>query len=217
MPQSFRLVAASLLALVFCAPGRGQDSPAPSPSLGDIARQAQKNKADRAAAAGKPAAKVFTNDDMSSSSSGGAAALGAGFGQIAPSSAGKPDASLSPAEKLAALETVLDKLATVDRATLVRNVLSGKDVDFPGRARWEDRLFSAKETYVAQGRALMQKARGIVASAESLKGIQDQNDPRVKEVAARLQSLIRDAVAMDSSFQAVMMEGRDLASQASLH
>ena len=74
-------------------------------------------------------------------------------------------------------------------------------------------MFAAKETYVTQGRELVQKARQIVASAESLKGNQDPSDPRVKEMSARLQTLICDAVRTDSAFQAVMMEGRDLAAQ----
>jgi hypothetical protein len=66
---------------------------------------------------------------------------------------------------------------------------------------------------VIQARDVIQKARQIVDSAESLKGNQDPSDPRVKEMSARLQTLIRDAVRTDSAFQAVMIEGRDLAAQ----
>lgn len=210
MRRNLILVAGCALAFAVCA--FSQDSASPTSSLGDIARQAQKDKSN------KPAAKVLTNDDLSSSPEAGTATLGAGFGQIAqPSSASKPGASPSPAEKLAMLETVLDKLDTVDRPTLVRNVLRGKDNDFPGRDRWEEKLFSAKQAYVVQGRDLVQRARQIVDSAENLKGNQDPNDPRVKEMSARLQSLIHDAVRMDASFQAMIMEGRDLATQASAH
>jgi hypothetical protein len=66
---------------------------------------------------------------------------------------------------------------------------------------------------------MIQKAKEIIASADSLKGVaaQDPNDPRVKEMGVKLQVLIRDAVRTDSSFQAVMMEGRDLAAQAAAH
>jgi hypothetical protein len=39
----------------------------------------------------------------------------------------------------------------------------------------------------------------------------------VKEMSARLQSLTREAVQTDSAFQAIMIEGRDLASQAAAH
>jgi hypothetical protein len=58
-----------------------------------------------------------------------------------------------------------------------------------------------------------------VASADSLKGagVQDPNDPRVKEMGVKLQVLIREAVRSDSAFQAVMMEGRDLAAQSAAH
>ena len=212
MLRHLTLIAACALALGTCASMRAQDSSSSSPSLGDLARQAQKDKdKDKA---NKATAKVLTNDDLPSGSIGASATLGGGLGQTAQlSSGGKPGADPSPAEKLAMLETVLDRVEGLDRATLVHNALNGKDADFPGRAKWEERLFAAKETYVTQGRELVQKARQIVASAESLKGNQDPNDPRVKELSVKLQSLIRDAVRMDSAFQAVMIEGRDLAAQ----
>ena len=210
MARSLALIAACALALAICAPSRAQDSPSSSPSLGDLARQAQKDK-DKA---NKPAAKVLTNDDLPSSSGGVSSALGGGLGPMAQLPAGsKPGAAPSPAEKLAMMETLLDRVDSLDRATLVRNALQGQDADFPGRAKWEERLFAAKQAYVAQARELLQKARQIVASADGLKGSQDPNDPRVKEMGARLQSLIRDAVRTDSAFQAVMIEGRDLAAQ----
>ena len=44
MARNLNLIAACALALVTCAPARAQDSPATSPSLGDLARQAQKDK-----------------------------------------------------------------------------------------------------------------------------------------------------------------------------
>ena len=212
MSRHLTLIAACALALAVCASTRAQDSTSSSPSLGDLARQAQKDKdKDKA---NKATAKVLTNDDLPSGSGGASATLGGGYGQAAQlSPGGKSGADPSPAEKIAMLETVLDRVETLDRATLVHNALNGKDVDFPGRAKWEERLFAAKETYVTQGRELVQKARQIVASAESLKGNQDPNDPRVKELSVKLQSLIRDAVRMDSAFQAVMIEGRDLAAQ----
>src|SRR5512135_2137928 len=163
-------------------------------------RQAQKDK--HKDQASKPAAKVLTNDDLPSNPGGGL---------------GQPGAATSPAEKLAMIETFLDRVESLDRATLVHNALQGRDADFPGRAKWEERLFAAKEAYVAQARDLIQKAKQIVASADSLKGNQDPNDPRVKEMSARLQALIRGAVRTDSAFQAVMIEGRDLAAQADAH
>jgi hypothetical protein len=211
MLNSSRLLAAlSLtLALFFSFPAQAQDSP----SLGDLAKQAQRDKdKDKAA---KPAAKVFTNDDMPSSSGG---AMGAFGGGIAPAAQGPAGANLSPAEKLAQLEKIVGAVESLDKATLVRTALKEKSgVDFPGRAAWEQRLLSARDTYVVQVRSVLQKAREIVASADSLKGTKDPNDPRVKEVNARLQDLIRDAVQTDAGMQAVIMEGRDLASQPSAH
>ena len=211
MPRIPSLITACALALAFCAPGRGQDS---SPSLGDLAKQAQRDKANN----NKSSAKVITNDDMPSGSGGASGALGGGLGQAAQLPSGsKSGADPSPAAKLAMLETVLDRLEAMDRATLAHNALNDKDIDFPGRAHWEARLLAARETYVAQIRELLQKAKQIVASADNLKGNQDPNDPRVKELSAKLQSLIRDAVQADSGLQAVMIEGRDLASQPPAH
>jgi hypothetical protein len=210
MPRTFGVIAGCVLALVLSLPAQGQDSP----SLGDLARQAQKEKdKDKA---NKPAAKVLTNDDLSSASDGVPSALGSGPGKIAPpASAGKQAAAPSPDEQFARLESLLNRVDSLDRATLAHNVLKDKDVNFPGRDKWEERLFAAKQTYVARGRYMLEKARQIEASEESLKGIQDPNDPRVKDVGARLQELVRDGVQIGAAFQAVMMEGRDLASQAS--
>ena len=207
----FLAVLSLALGLLFSLPSRAQDSP----SLGDLARQAQKDK--EKDKANKPAAKVITNDDMPSSSSAGSLAASLGTG-AAPVSPGTSSANVSPAEKLAQLEKIVDAIETLDKPTLARVALQDKSgVDFPGRAAWEQRLVSARDAYVVQARAVLQKARGIVASANDLKGIQDPNDPRIKEVNARLQNLIRDAVQTDAGLQSVMMEGRDLASQPATH
>ncbi len=212
MPRSLSLFAVCALALVFCLPGRGQDSP----SLGDLARQAQKDKSKASAK------KVLTNDDLSSGSStspsGPAGGLGAGVGQAGqPAPSAKQSATPTPADQLEKLESLLDQVASLDRATLVKNVLQGADPNFPGGAAWEDRLMAAREAYVSQGHALLQKGRDLLSSSENLKGIQDPNDPRVKNLASQLQQFIQDATRIGASFEAVMMEGRDLAGQSSSH
>ena len=215
MARNLNLIAACALALIISHPPARKIRRRILPSLGDLARQAQKDKDKQA---NKATAKVLTNDDIPSGSGGASATLGGGLGQTAQlTPGGKPGADPSPAEKLAKLEAVVDRVEALDRATLVRNVLNGNDIDFPGRAKWEERLFAAKQTYVAQARDLIQKARQIVASADSLKGNQDPSDPRVKEMSVRLQALTREAVQTDSAFQAVMIEGRDLAAQAAAH
>ncbi len=209
MPRKFSLIALCALALAVWGTARAQDSTSSSPSLGDLARQAQKDK-DRDKA-NRPVAKILTNEDLPPASGGS-------LGQIGPMSAeGKPGANATPAEKIAMLETFLDRVETLDRAALVRSVLNGNTADFPGRAQWEDRLVAAKNAYVSQGRDLVQKARQIIASAESLKGNQDPNDPRIKEMSAKLQSLFQDAVKTNAGLQAVIIEGRDLSAQASAH
>jgi len=191
------------LAPVICAPGRGQDSP----SLGDVARKAQKDKAN------KPPAKVITNDDMPSSSGGISPAL-AGPPEPAaqPGTAGKSDAAAqSPAETLGKLQSVLEQLDSLDRATLVNNVLEGNTSNFPGRAQWEEKLFTAKQAFVSQSRDVLQKARQLEASAEGMKDVQDPNDPRAKKISARLQQLEQESTQASAAFQAVIAEGKDLA------
>jgi hypothetical protein len=216
MTRNLNLIAACALALVTFVSARAQDltSTSSSPSLGEIARQAQKDK--EKDKANKAAAKVFTNENLPSNPGGVSDGVGGGLGLPAGSKSGE---ALTPAEKLARTEILLNYIESLDRATLVHNALNGRDVDFPGRARWEDRLVAARQVYVAQGRDMIQKAKEIVASADSLKGAaaQDPNDPRVKEMGVKLQALIRDAVRTDSGFQAVMMEGRDLAAQSAAH
>jgi len=211
------------MALALCAGARGQDSGAnaPAPSLGDIARKAQKDKASQSAAAGKPTAKVLTNDDLPSGSGGIASSLG-DLGQGSAGSAGKagfnaPVSAASLSEQLGKLEAMLDGVEALDRATLVKNVLQGNDADFPGRAKWEQRLLAARQSFVSQGRAQIAKLKQMEASAESLKGVQDPNDPRIKEMGVQLQELVRSATQTGAAFQAVMMEGRDLAGLSTSH
>lgn len=216
MARNLILIASCALALAACASVRAQDSQTPTPSLGDLARQAQKDKDKEKA--NKPAAKVLTNEDLPAGSGGGTAALASGFGQLVrPLAGSKADADPTPAQKLDILESFLGQVESMDRATLVRSVLNGKDTDFPGRDKWEQRLFAARETYVAQCRELIQKARQIVATADSIKSSQDPNDPRAKEMTARLQSLMQDAVRTDAALQAVVIEGRDLSGQSAAH
>ncbi len=215
MLRNLSVIKACLLALLFCIPGRAQDSP----SLGDLARQAQKNKTNA------PAKKVLTNDDISSVSSSGspssAGLTSSGLAAIAspasPSANGNPDAAPSAAQAVERMESVILMLDSLNRPELARNALQGVDTNFPGRSNWETRLFAAKQLYVARGRDLLQRVKQIQAAAEALQGSHDPNDPRVKDLTAQLQSLVRDGTRMDAAFQAMILEGRDLASQAQGH
>ena len=202
MPRNLSLIAACALALFFCSPGRAQDSP----SLGDLARQAQKDKAN------KPPAKVITNDDMPSRSGGIGSAPGGGSGRVVqPGAAGNSGEIQSPGEGLERLQASVDHLDSLDRATLATDVLEGNSSDFPGRAKWEEKLFAAKQTFVSQTRVILQKARQLTASSESIKDAEDPNDSRVKTLAAKLDQLVQQAQQSSAAFQAVVTEGKNLA------
>jgi hypothetical protein len=206
MPRSLKLISISTcaLALICCLPGRAQDSP----SLGDVARQAQKDKAN------KPTAKVYTNDDMSSGSGDFSPALGGGTGRIAqPGSAGSSGAAQSPAQMLERLQSALDRLDSLDRASLASDILEGNDSEFPGRAKWEEKLFAAKQTFVSQTRVLLQKARQLTASSEGIKDAQDSSDAHVKILNDKLDQLMQQAQQNSAAFQAVVAEGKALATQ----
>jgi hypothetical protein len=214
MPRNLTLFAACALTLLFGLPGHSQDSP----SLGDLARQAQKDKSNT------PPKKVFTNEDLPSGSvlgsSGGGlgGSLDAGLGQSGGAAgSSKPGAAPSPLQAVERMEGLMNQLDSMDRATLVKNILQGVDTNFPGRSKWEERLYAAKQAYVSQGHDLAQKARQILAATDSLQGSHDANDPRVKQVSEQLKELVRDGVRADAAFQAVVLEGRDLASQAAPH
>ena len=210
MPRTFKFVAGCALTLIFCLSGHAQQD---SPSLGDLARQAHKDKTSA------PARKVFTNDDLTSGAgpvaSGPVGGLGAGLGQVAQvPPATKDEAPASPSDELDKLQALLEQVAALDHAALVKSVLQEHDVNFPGRDAWETRLVAARDVYVTQGRVLVQKARQVLSSAEKLKGTQDPNDPRVKDLTARLQQITNEGDRIGAAFQVVMGQGRDLASQA---
>ena len=208
MSRSITLIAVSAIALVCSAPSRGQDSP----SLGDLARQAQKDQKDKPS---KAPAKVITNDDMPSKSSSASPALSVGTSAAAqPATGGKADTPESPIEGIARLQSQVDALNSLDRDTLAKSILGDDDRDFPGRARWENKLFSAKQTFVAQNREVLQELGMIEAAAEGMKDVQDMNDPRAKAVNAKLQDLIQQTQQNAAAFKAVMDEGKTLAGRA---
>lgn len=115
------------------------------------------------------------------------------------------------------LQSVVDQMDTLDRASLVSNILKGNTTNFPGRAKWEEKLFTAKQTFVIQCRDVLQKARQLEATAETMKDVPDPNDPRVKMIGAKLQQLIQESQQASSTFQAVIEEGKDLAALGADH
>lgn len=187
--------------MLFCVQGYAQDTP----SLGDVARQAKKDKSD------KPPAKVFTNDDMSTGSSASSSPATASGGKNQSASQENSGEIHSSAEGLQKLQSALDGLASLDRATLADNVLDGNETNFPGRAAWEEKLFAAKQLFVEQTRLTVQKAKDIAVSGMAIQGAEDKNDPRVKSISAKLDQLVQETQRNRASFQAVVAEGRALA------
>lgn len=200
-----RLIILAAIASVLSTPGHSQDTQ----SLGDLARQLRSQKS------GAQPKTVITNDDLSTASA--ANILGLGETDDLKSSV-KVGANNSTMSNLAEWESFVKKVDLMDRATLVKLALQGAKADFPGRSSWEERLFTAKQDYVSQGLGLLQKARQLAASAQALKSAQaSAEDPRVKQLVDDLQGVVREAVRSDAAFQAVILEGRDLAHSASAH
>jgi hypothetical protein len=200
-----RLLVLVALVSALSMPGHSQDSQ----SLGDVARQLRSQKS------AAPPKTVITNDDLPSASTGNILGLDKPADAAISSNAGTDG---SPLASLSQLESVVKQLDSMDRGTFLKLALNGANPDFPGHANWEERLFAAKQTYVSQVLDVIQKGRQLIASAQALKGTQaNADDPRVKELGESLKVLARDAVRADAAFQAVVLEGRDLARQAPAH
>jgi len=206
MLRSLNLSAAILIATSFCAAANAQEA---SPSLGDVARQVRKDKSKM-----QPKT-VITNEDMPSGATMGAS----GFGQISDSKNLSGPGFVSASAALERFESVINKLDTMDRATLVKLSLQDKDVDFPNRSGWETRLYSAKQIYVARGRELLQEMKQVLASAQALdqQGNVKGDDPRVQALFSRIKDITKEAVQTDAAFQAVIIEGRNRATESAGH
>ncbi len=192
--------------LILSTPGYSQDQP----SLGDVARQARKDKEKKAA---QPKT-VITDDNLPSSKAlGGLSDLGSSR------SAGDGSAMSRALEGLDRAESALNKMDPMDRTTLAKAALLDNDVDFPGRSRWEDKLYSAKQQYVSHGRELFREMRQILADVQTLRSQGGQtkvgpDDPQAKELLRRLQEIVQDAIRTENAYQSVVVEGWDLAKQA---
>ena len=207
------------LTLAFCGLGHAQDSP----SLGELARQAQKNKS------GAPAKKVFTNEDFPSAPAA-APAVDSGVAASAPGSPDAPPAAGKTTEPTTAqkaldhMESIINQMDPLDRAALAKLVLEGVDKNFPGRTGWEERLFAAKQVYVSQGRDFIRKAKGMLGSAapaNDAAGAKDSGakgpgapDPGANDQSGQIQSVVQYGARIEAAFQEVITEGRDLAAKA---
>src|ERR1700740_1119776 len=214
MLRPMSLLTALLSLGILAIPASAQD-PAPQdqppPSLGDIARQARKDKEKNAS---KPKT-VITDDSFSPSKSVG----GLGLSDIGSSeSAGTSNHLATAMAKVDKAEAALKKLDSLDRATLAKAVLMDNDVDFPNRRAWEDKLYAAKGHYVSHEHDLIVELRQIVGQVESMQAAQgggklDPKDPRVSQLTSRLSDIVQEAVRTEQDYRAVVTEGWDLAKQ----
>jgi hypothetical protein len=213
MSRNLHFIAIFALGVAVCVPGHSQDSP----SLGDLARKAQKDKATTPATA-----KVITNEDLPPGSGFGGSGSAPGMGRVVQPGNGssRPGAAAqgpSSSEELGRMEGLLDQLASLDRTALANNVLQGSGTNFPGRDKWEQKLFAAKQLFVTQGRMILKKADQLQESAKTVQDVENPNDPRAKDLATKLQQLMQQAEQSSAAFQAVIAEGKDLAGQSAPH
>lgn len=207
-----RLIAFAVLGLTAATCAQAQDQPQQPQSLGEIARQARKSKEEREKASGAP--KVVVTDDTLGSSRGGALA----FGQTVDGKAPFSEALANAEKQFDRADKILDMLDPMDKATLARLALQGRDVDFPGRSNWEDKLHAAKQSYVSHGRDLVREAREFVSNAQSLRASgASENDPRVQDLFHRALQIMHDASRTDADFEAILLQGQDMAKQAVTH
>jgi len=202
------LFAASLLAaLPICAQEAEQQS------LGDTARQARKAKEDRDKTAAKPA-KVFNEDNFHSSGAGKA-----DLAQLASPTASPTERMVAARRAIARGEQLLNALDPMTRTTLAETALQGQNNDFPGRRAWEEKLFAAKEHYVSHGRDLFRETKALLNNMEALtsSGNANPSDPRMTDISHRALQLMQDANKTDADFQAIVLEGQDLAKRSANH
>jgi|SRR5215472_1915095 len=193
---------------------RAQD-PQQQQSLGDIARQARKAKEERDKSGAAPT-KVLTDENFPT---GSASASQADLARL-------DNPQTSPSDRVAAARAMLDRagheldvLDPMDRATLAKAALQGREGDFPGRRAWEDKLFASKQHYVEHGRDLFRQIKVVLDEVESLTagGKVSPSDPRAQELSLKARRLMQDCFQTEADFQAVVLQGAELAKQASSH
>lgn len=191
-------------------PSQDQPQGQQPPSLGDVARQARKDKEKNAT---KP--RMVITDDTLPSSKGFS-----GFADIGSQAGGDGGSMAKALAKIDEAEAVLKQMDALDRGTLAKAVLLDNDVDFPNRRAWEDKLYAAKERYVSHERELIVEMKQIMGRVQSWKASQggqgklDPNDPRAQQTLQRVQEIIQEAVRTEQDYRTVVMEGWDLAKQA---
>ncbi len=204
-----RFISGLTFSLFLAVPLLAQDAQQPQ-SLAEAARQARQAKADRAKS-GAPPAKVFNDDNM--------AHAGAGkldLAQVVSNDGQVNDKMAQARQKFAQAEKILNALAPMDKSALAALALQGQNTDFPGRQAWEEKLFSAKQYYVAHCRQMLQETNNLLNEIESLraKGPIDRTDPHVQALVRRSLEIAQDGATTDAQFETVMKEGVELAKRS---
>lgn len=223
-----RFALAALLTVAVAAPAStyARQSQDPQPqnqqpqqpqSLGEVARQARKAKEDRAkqqaATSQEATSSVLTDDNMATHK--GPSPTAAVGGLDNPHSA-LQERFASARQSFDEAEQTLNQLAPLDQAALAQIALEGRTVDFPGRAAWEQKLFANKQAYVAHGRQLLIQARTALHEVETAAANHPSpSDSHMQDLAHRLREIMQDALQTESNFQAVVLEGQNLAKAAS--
>ena len=182
-------------------------------SLAEVARQTRKAKEEREKNSGAPKF-VVTDDTLGSSKTGGALNFVNPTNGTVPTS----EALTKAAGMLDRADRLLNLLAPMDKTTLAQFALEGRDVDFPERSDWENKLYAAKQYYVSHGRDLVRETREFVANIQELKASgAREGDPRLQDLGHRALQLMQDGSRTDADFETVVLQGQDMAKQASNH
>lgn len=222
-PTLRQLGFASALACFLASPppAHAQDA---QPSVADAARAARKDK-DKSKVKDAPTSKNVVTDEN----------LSAGVGSSAAPSSSKLSGGTSPADgpsgrstsldpawaRLQATEASLDRVEPLGRAEVAQTVLNGNTADFPNRAAWEEKLYSAKGMYVQRSRQLIAAMKQVLADMETLQsggqGKIADNDPRVQALTRKSQQIMQLAARTEAAFQSVVTEGQNLSLQSAPH
>jgi hypothetical protein len=216
--ENVRLLAALGCLLVLSTAMRAQDT---QPSVAAAARQARKDRdKDKSAASAK---NIITDESLAdgtgavSAEANSSKANGAASSDLSSAnSSGK--GSLDEAyARLQATEASLERLEPLGKSDLAAIVLHGNTADFPNRAQWEDKLYSAKETYIERSRKLLEAMSQVLANMEALQSNGHEkvssNDPRVQSLIRKTKQIMQLAAQTEAAFQSVISEGQNLALQ----
>jgi hypothetical protein len=194
-------------------------------SLADVARPVRKDKEKNST----PAKRVYTEDDFGPSRRATVSTPGTHRAEAAASSppagasstSGDSDPMAQASMGIDRASVSLDKMEPLDRAALAKVVLEGNDVDFPNRRNWEERLFAAKQAYVARSRQVLGEMQELMTSAQSLQSSQGvaskvtPDTPQAHELIVRAQQLLQEATNTEAALKLVIQEGQEFAKPSS--